>query len=60
MCAVDVGKGRVVKLVKKCIIAMVLLPSPPGTAMDSLSGMHSFLTGRPQSFKSLEHAIEWR
>ena len=31
-----------------------------GTAIDSLGSMHSFLRGRPSSFKSVEHAIEWR
>jgi len=31
-----------------------------GTAMDSLSGMQSFLSSRPKCFRSLEHAIEWR
>lgn len=31
-----------------------------GTAMESLSGMQSFLSGRPKCFRSLEHAIEWR
>ena len=28
--------------------------------MESLFGMQSFIRGRPESFNSLEHAIEWR
>ena len=31
-----------------------------GTAIESLGSMQSFLRGRPSSFKSVEHAIEWR
>ena len=33
-----------------------------GTAMDSLAvgANQSFLSNRPSSFKSLQHAIEWR
>lgn len=30
-----------------------------GTAMDALTSMQSFLRGRPKTFRSLEHAIEW-
>ncbi|XP_026284611.2 protein phosphatase methylesterase 1 [Frankliniella occidentalis] len=30
-----------------------------GTAMDALTSMQSFLRGRPNNFRSLEHAIEW-
>ena len=28
--------------------------------MESLASMQSFLRGRPSTFNSLEHAIEWR
>ena len=28
--------------------------------MDSLGANHAFLSNRPSSFRSLEHAIEWR
>lgn len=31
-----------------------------GSAMNALSSMQNFLRGRPQSFESLERAIEWR
>ena len=31
-----------------------------GTAVESLASMQSFLRGRPSTFNSLEHAIEWR
>lgn len=30
-----------------------------GTAMDALTSMQSFLRGRPKTFRTLEHAIEW-
>lgn len=31
-----------------------------GSAMDVLHSMQNFLRGRPKSFKSIDHAIEWR
>lgn len=31
-----------------------------GTALDALSSMQTFLRSRPQQFKSLEEAVEWR
>ena len=31
-----------------------------GSAMNALSSMQSFLRSRPQSFESIENAIEWR
>lgn len=36
-------------------------PAPPaGSAMDALHSIQNFLKGRPKSFKSMDHAIEWR
>ncbi|XP_067948362.1 protein phosphatase methylesterase 1-like [Watersipora subatra] len=40
-------------------IALLVLDVVEGSAMEALSGMRSFLRGRPPKFKSLEHAIEW-
>ena len=35
--------------------------SPPvGSAMEALHSIQNFLKGRPKSFKSMDHAIEWR
>lgn len=33
---------------------------PAGSAMDALHSIQNFLKGRPKSFKSMDHAIEWR
>ncbi|XP_060074167.1 protein phosphatase methylesterase 1-like isoform X2 [Ylistrum balloti] len=41
------------------IIGLVVIDVVEGTAMESLNSMQSFLRGRPSTFKSLEHAIEW-
>ncbi|XP_069129081.1 protein phosphatase methylesterase 1-like [Argopecten irradians] len=41
------------------LIGLVVIDVVEGTAMDSLNSMQSFLRGRPSTFKSLEHAIEW-
>lgn len=37
-----------------CVIDVV-----EGTALEALSSMHNILRGRPSSFKSIEHAIQW-
>lgn len=31
-----------------------------GSAMEALHSIQNFLKGRPKSFKSVDHAIEWR
>lgn len=31
-----------------------------GSAMEALHSIQNFLKGRPKSFKSIDHAIEWR
>ena len=37
-----------------------LSSSPVGSAMEALHSIQNFLKGRPKSFKSMDHAIEWR
>lgn len=37
-----------------CVIDVV-----EGTALDALSSMQSILRGRPNQFKSIQHAIQW-
>ncbi|UYV76134.1 PPME1, partial [Cordylochernes scorpioides] len=39
--------------------ALVVIDVVEGTAMDALTGMQTFLRGRPSGFKSIEQAIEW-
>lgn len=41
------------------LIGLVVVDVVEGTAMDALTSMQSFLRGRPKSFPSLDHAIEW-
>ena len=41
------------------LIGMAVIDVVEGTALDALTSMQSFLRGRPKTFKSLEHAIEW-
>ena len=43
-------------------IIIIMCVYTAGTAMDSLAvgANQSFLSNRPSSFKSLQHAIEWR
>lgn len=48
------SSGSIPSLVGLSVIDVV-----EGTAMESLFGMQSFIRGRPESFNSLEHAIEW-
>lgn len=42
------------------VIAVCVIDVVEGTALESLSSMQSVLRGRPTSFKSVEHAIQWR
>lgn len=44
----------------KSVIALCVIDVVEGTALESLSCMQSILRGRPNSFKSIEHAIQWR
>lgn len=37
-----------------CVLSSV------GSAMEALHSIQNFLKGRPKSFKSMDHAIEWR
>ena len=41
------------------LIGLAVIDVVEGTALDALNSMQSFLRGRPQTFKSLEKAIEW-
>lgn len=41
------------------LVAVAVIDVVEGTAMESLSSMQAFLSGRPKCFRSLEHAIEW-
>eukprot|EP01135_Chromosphaera_perkinsii_P005655 Nk52_evm26s356 gene=Nk52_evmTU26s356 len=43
----------------KRVSGLVVLDVVEGTAVESLSSMRSFLSGRPSRFNSVEHAIEW-
>ena len=42
------------------LIGLAVIDVVEGTALEALNSMQSFLKGRPLSFRSLEHAIEWR
>lgn len=41
------------------VVGLVIIDVVEGSAMDALSGMITFLRGRPQSFESEEAAIKW-
>ena len=69
LAVIDVVEGKEPKVPSKIIIFLIktgihmktkihLIPMP-GTAMEALSSMQSFLRGRPSSFQSLEQGIEW-
>jgi protein phosphatase methylesterase 1 len=47
------------KLTIPSLIGLAVIDVVEGTAMDSLGANHAFLSNRPSSFRSLEHAIEW-
>uniref|UniRef100_A0A672HI27 Protein phosphatase methylesterase 1 n=1 Tax=Salarias fasciatus TaxID=181472 RepID=A0A672HI27_SALFA len=40
-------------------VGLVVIDVVEGSAMDALHSIQNFLKGRPKSFKSMEHAIEW-
>ncbi len=44
----------------KNLAGLVVVDVVEGTALLALSHMHSILENRPQSFDSLESAIQWR
>ncbi|EFA10997.1 protein phosphatase methylesterase 1 [Tribolium castaneum] len=52
--AVAVQCAHMVKTLGLCVIDVV-----EGTALDALSSMQSILRGRPTTFKSVQHAIQW-
>ncbi|KAG9347088.1 hypothetical protein JZ751_006015, partial [Albula glossodonta] len=41
------------------VVGLVVIDVVEGSAMDVLHSMQNFLRGRPKSFKSIDHAIEW-
>ncbi|XP_031440865.1 protein phosphatase methylesterase 1-like isoform X1 [Clupea harengus] len=41
------------------VVGLVVIDVVEGSAMDMLHSMQNFLKGRPKSFKTLDHAIEW-
>ncbi|XP_064481916.1 protein phosphatase methylesterase 1-like isoform X2 [Ornithodoros turicata] len=41
------------------LLGLIVLDVVEGTAIDALQSMQTFLKGRPQTFSSLEYAIEW-
>lgn len=41
------------------LIGCVVIDVVEGTAMEALASMQSFLRSRPQTFKSVQQAIEW-
>ena len=45
--------------VLKNVVGLIVIDVVEGSAMDALSGMITFLRGRPQSFESEESAIKW-
>lgn len=41
------------------LIGCVVIDVVEGTAMEALASMQSFLRSRPQTFRSIQQAIEW-
>ncbi|KAL2079350.1 hypothetical protein ACEWY4_025094 [Coilia grayii] len=41
------------------VVGLVVIDVVEGSAMDVLHSMQNFLRGRPKSFKTIDHAIEW-
>lgn len=41
------------------LIGVVVIDVVEGTAMEALASMQSFLRSRPNTFKSIQHAVEW-
>ncbi|XP_069050230.1 protein phosphatase methylesterase 1-like [Lepisosteus oculatus] len=41
------------------VVGLVVIDVVEGSAMDVLHSMQNFLRGRPKTFKSIDHAIEW-
>lgn len=41
------------------LIGAVVIDVVEGTALEALASMQSFLRSRPNTFKSIQHAIEW-
>lgn len=41
------------------LIGVVVIDVVEGTALEALASMQSFLRSRPNTFKSIQHAVEW-
>ncbi|XP_058815831.1 protein phosphatase methylesterase 1 [Topomyia yanbarensis] len=41
------------------LIGIVVIDVVEGTALEALASMQSFLRSRPNTFKSIQHAVEW-
>ena len=44
----------------KNLAALVVIDVVEGSAMEALSGMQTFLQGRPKFFNTIEQAIEYK
>lgn len=65
--AIDVVEGEQVlekqteaRLSARTLTEVTRFFSSLGSAMEALHSIQNFLKGRPKSFKSVDHAIEWR
>lgn len=45
--------------VVSALIGVVVIDVVEGTALEALASMQSFLRSRPNTFKSIQHAVEW-
>lgn len=57
VCVLDVVEGKYIDV---NISKQSILISWQGSAMDALSSMTSILNTRPQQFKNIEQAVQWR
>lgn len=59
----SMGGAIAVHAAYKCaipsLIGLVVIDVVEGTAMDALQSMQNVLRGRPMSFKTVKHSIEW-
>lgn len=63
--AIDVVEGEpeeqtASQLSARALTEVTRVSSSLGSAMEALHSIQNFLKGRPKSFKSVDHAIEWR
>ncbi len=41
------------------LVGLIVMDVVEGSALKALDGMHQFLRGRPQTFQTMEGAVEW-